>query len=761
MLLNWPQKQSLFDDLRTTLKSTPTQDILFLEETFQLLDDCKNRFLSEEECENCKKLAKSGDFVVLSRYLDLQLGSWFSEEEDDLFSFATRIQESWLLANALCKHVLCPEEGDFLNELSLKWVQKAFFSYLNSLKIKCASEMKNIEDDQPLEKMRQILRKALKDEGPDLLFKDRLFLEDLLKGMEQNKESISYLVDFFSALEQLNFWEERIQEILQKLLKLSSASLEVHEISTLKEQLASFEREILSFHEDLGQHVSHMISSGFSEAQKAIMVGKFRRGFHEINNAYGDLKGKLLKETVDEHLCCMCHFSKNISMNWPIKNAVVDIHEGNPPTLPKFEKTSSFAQSSKASILIFTCGGGAGHLSATKAMGQCGEGKYHILVASTLEETLASSDILRKLTFDFTQEKLYNNLLKNEEFEWIKLITSLGPFFFMMQQKKIEHLMRLEVLKQRPDMLISCFPLMNSMLLNVAKEFNLPILIVTTDLDTGHFLKGMSPMACDLNYSNYKITLAYENPEMRQIIESTIPKEHIDVAGFPVRPAFNKEFSKAETDPIRKKYQIKDDEKVILVMMGGNAGRSIENYAEIFADCTDADLEEGLDKAEKLHVICLCGDQRIPENQEMLERINHLNVQSPHLTIKAFAATSEVAKLMSITDVLITKPGGCTTNEALAQKLPMIFHAPFALMDWEVFNMKFCIQVEMGARFKIQPNTTSLFNDGIKKNKKKLLPLVKDALCKKQQLKDGFYPFEKKDFGKEFLRLVTEMLPNP
>ena len=82
-------------------------------------------------------------------------------------------------------------------------------------------------------------------------------------------------------------------------------------------------------------------------------------------------------------------------------------------------------------------------------------------------------------------------------------------------------------------------------------------------------------------------------------------------------------------------------------------------------------------------------------------------------------------------------------------------------MDWEVFNMKFCIQVEMGARFKIQPNTTSLFNDGIKKNKKKLLPLVKDALCKKQQLKDGFYPFEKKDFGKEFLRLVTEMLPNP
>jgi processive 1,2-diacylglycerol beta-glucosyltransferase len=756
MQLNWPQNQNLYEDTKTLTRCFLTSDDIFLEETLTLLDECKNRLLSEEECENLKKLAKRGELVVVDRYLDLQLGDRLSEENDDLFSFATQVQESWLLANALGKYVLCPQESDFLAELTIKWVQKSLYTWLASLKIAIPVELRNLDEADPLGKMRQILEHILKMQNSSLDLKDKLFIEELLKGIEQNKDTLSYLTLFFSSLEQLNFWEERLIETRDRLIHLREIPLEVREISVLKENLASFEREILSFHEDLGHVISHLICGPLSEPQKSIIIGKFRRSFQEINNAYGDFKGKLLGIQTDEHLCCMCHFSKNITMNWPIKNAVIDLYEGNPPIQKQEIASDHPRQNSTSSILIFTCGGGAGHLSATKAMGQSASGKYHVLVASTLEDTLAANDILRKLTFDFTGEKFYNHLMKNEEFEWVKLITSLGPFFYMMQQKRIEYLIRLEVLKQSPDMLISCFPLMNAMILNVAKEFNLPLLIVPTDLDSTLFMKGMNPTTCDLNYPNYRITLSYEDPEMRNIIECIIPKNRIDVSGFPVRGAFNQEYSREEMEQVRKKFQIPENEKVILVMMGGNAGRSIETYADIFADCTDEDLVEC---NEKLHIVCICGDQRVTENQEMKDRINNLVPKSSQIKIKGIPGTAEIAKLMSIADVLISKPGGCSTNEAIARKLPMIFHAPFALMDWEVFNMKFAIRNKIGARFKIQSNTATLFNGGMKKNKKKLLPLIKDALNRRNELKNGGALFEKKDFGKEFLRLVKELIP--
>jgi processive 1,2-diacylglycerol beta-glucosyltransferase len=319
-------------------------------------------------------------------------------------------------------------------------------------------------------------------------------------------------------------------------------------------------------------------------------------------------------------------------------------------------------------------------------------------------------------------------------------------------------LIRLEVLKQSPDMLVTCFPIMNAMFLNVAKEFNLPILFVTTDLDTTPFTKGMNPTTCDLNYPLYRMTLAYEDAEMRGIIESIIPKNRIHVSGFPLRPAFNQELPKSETDQFRKKFQILESEKVILVIMGGNAGRSIETYAEIFADFKDEELTERNGHSERFHVICICGDQRVAGNQEMKERINAMIPKSSLIKVKGIAATPDIAKLMSIADVLITKPGGCTTNEALAKRLPMIFHAPFALLDWEIFNMKYTVRAKMGSRFKMQSNSPKLFQSGMRKNKKKLLPLIRDAIKRRQELKKD-PSLKHKDFSKEFLKLIEELMP--
>jgi processive 1,2-diacylglycerol beta-glucosyltransferase len=545
-----------------------------------------------------------------------------------------------------------------------------------------------------------------------------------------------------------DYWEEITKEIERRIRNMTALPLKIESYELLHSRFAILEKQLTTFQEDLWKAVSLFLPSTLSKTDYARKLGTFRRRFQEINNAYGELKAKLLRTAVDEHLLCHCHFSSRLSQ-WPINNRIIDVHEHTPPNPSRIRKQS------KASLLVFTCGGGHGHLSATKAMGQNMFGKYHILVADTLEDTLASYDILKKLPFDISQEKLYNYLLKNEKFKLLKLLIAAGPLNFRLHQKKIEHLIRLEVLKQNPDMLISCMPFINSMILNIAKELKLPFLVIPTDLDTRSFSSGMTTKTCDLHYPHYRFALAYDVPEMRQLAEPYIPKEKICISGFPVRPAFNEELSEEALLRVRQKYHIEKDAKVILIMMGGNAGLATENYARILAAIKEEELKE--DMPQKLHVLCLCGDQRVAADQEMYARINALSPKSPRVTIQGIPATSEIDKLMSISDILITKPGGCTTNEALAKNLPTIFHAPFALMDWEIFNMEFCIKQNMGARFKLQSHLGHLTQGEIVRNKIRLLPLIKEAFKQKLAAKEKKL-FEKKDFRIEFDKLVEELL---
>lgn len=742
MLLRWPQNHIEEEHLSHWISSS-MQDEAFLKQTIELLDEWNTLWISEEECKHLKILLDRGEVDLVYRYLDLQLSYRNAKDKEIL-------HDSLELEKHLDLYIKNPQKSHLLLEVGTRCIQHTLYTWFLSLNLESPAEFKNLKEADLAKKIQRILQNILKEQSLNLNIRDRFFIEEFLKGMQQSDDDLEYLNRFCSSLEQINLWESTLNDICDEIKQMEERLTRLEDEQTLRLQLNYFEKEVLNLHQLLGKSLATSLLPAFSETQQAIVIGKFRLLFQNINNAYGKLRGRLLSTSSDVHLCCMCHFSDTISDSWPINNRIIKIYDEG-------AKRSHAKSQSTSSLLIFTCAGGKGHLSTTKAMGQYAEGKYHILVASTLEDTLASTDFFKKLLFDFSQEKFYNHLLKNEEFEWLKLVTSVGPFFIMMQQESIERLIRLEIFKQNPEMIISCFPIMNSMFLNVAKEMNLPLLMVTTDLDTGLFVKGMHSKSCDLNYPNYRMTLSYEDPEMRAIIERVIPKDKIHVSGFPVRPSFSATPSNEDLNQIRKRFSIEENEQVILVMMGGNAGLATEKYAEILAEFQNGDVCMINQGKQPLHVICLCGDQNILENQQMLQRINQFTPKSSLVKIRGIPATEAIADLMSISEVLITKPGGCSTNEALAKKLPMIFHAPFALMDWEVFNMEFCIKVTMGARFKMA-SQISLFQDHHLKNKQKLLPLLKQAFQRRQELRKAIHAFESKNFREEFLYLVENLL---
>lgn len=571
-----------------------------------------------------------------------------------------------------------------------------------------------------------IIRELREQDGSPLPLKAKYLLAELLEEMDKQIDPLDYLHQFASHIELLLLLEEELHSLLAFLYAMPDGPIE-------EKKLLLFENALIALHKEYGYIIGELFLPLGNYAQ-ASWMGTFRLLFEEINSAYNQLRSRLTGQPSDLHITCFCHFAPDIQKRWPLNNRVICPSTHNQTTT-----------ASTASLLIFTCGGGQGHLSATKAMTDYAKGHFHIYVANTLEETLAASDPLRKIALNLSQEKLYNRLLKNEEYELLKLLTSIGPFFLMLQQERLEQLIRLEVLRHSPDVLISCFPIFNGIFLKVAKEFDLPLLIVTTDLDASLFTKGISE--CD--YARYRFTLAYEDAEMRRLIERHLPRENIAITGFPVRSSFTHLLSPEECQAIRNRYQIAPHEKVILIIMGGNASRATEKYAQILAQLEETDLDVSL------QVLCLCGDQAQRENCKMLRRINQLVPRSPRVKLQGLPATEEIAALMSIADILITKPGGCTTNEAIAKGLPMIFHAPFALMDWEVFNMEFCIRHNLGARFRMHANTVGFFQDGLTKNKERLLPLIKEALQKRASHNVSF---DRKVFKLEFLKLIYSLL---
>ena len=73
---------------------------------------------------------------------------------------------------------------------------------------------------------------------------------------------------------------------------------------------------------------------------------------------------------------------------------------------------------------------------------------------------------------------------------------------------------------------------------------------------------------------------------------------------------------------------------------------------------------------EKVQIIfCLGNNDKVREEMERNPRFQH-----PNIRILGF--TREIDKLMEVSDLLVTKPGGMTCTEGLAKGIPMLFHQP-------------------------------------------------------------------------------------
>ena len=207
-----------------------------------------------------------------------------------------------------------------------------------------------------------------------------------------------------------------------------------------------------------------------------------------------------------------------------------------------------------------------------------------------------------------------------------------------------------------------------------------------------------------------------------------IPDSKIFATGIPLSSKFLKDFHR---DEIFKELNLIPDKKTILFFGGGEFGLGKTRTVEIF---------EGFVKyCKNMQIIAISG-----KNEKMklaFEKI--VSKYQRKDSILVFEYTSQVPEFMSISDLVVTKPGGLTTTESLASHLPMVIINP--IPGQEEKNAKFLVKNGIAIWIKKQDNVEetlkNLFShpetlETMKENTKKLAKLhstkdICDILLKK------------------------------
>ena len=149
--------------------------------------------------------------------------------------------------------------------------------------------------------------------------------------------------------------------------------------------------------------------------------------------------------------------------------------------------------------------------------------------------------------------------------------------------------------------------------------------------------------------------------EARVYLEALgIPPEKITVSGIPIDPVFALKKDKQE---MRAKHGLAADRTTILLSAGGFGVGSV-----------DALVHALMPLQHRAQIVAICG-----RNEELKKRLTKLAARAKPdatVTLKPFGYTKEMDELMTASDLVLGKPGGLTTCEALAKGLVFVIVNP-------------------------------------------------------------------------------------
>ncbi|MBE5966445.1 MAG: UDP-diphospho-muramoylpentapeptide beta-N-acetylglucosaminyltransferase [Lachnospiraceae bacterium] len=210
-----------------------------------------------------------------------------------------------------------------------------------------------------------------------------------------------------------------------------------------------------------------------------------------------------------------------------------------------------------------------------------------------------------------------------------------------------------------PDVIISTLPFC-SQIVSMYKEktgSDLPLITCVTDI-TGH---------SEWISKNTDLYLVGSASVKDKFIRKGVLPEKIHETGIPVRMEFMKKaISKEKSSDLKTKR---------ILVMGGGLGLIPE----------DSDFYNGLNSLPGAEVTLISGNNH--------KLYHQLSGQYKHIRVLGFVPN--VYDYMQKADVVITKPGGITTFEAIYSEVPILALNPF--LQQEIYNAQYIKEMNIGA----------------------------------------------------------------
>lgn len=324
----------------------------------------------------------------------------------------------------------------------------------------------------------------------------------------------------------------------------------------------------------------------------------------------------------------------------------------------------------KKTVLVLSSRGGYGHTAAANTLQKLIGDRYELKVVHPIDQL--------RIWGVPSGEQFYNMMLKRG---WIRsmnfLARHLAPRLFRSRRHKIEKIIDSYIKAYQPNLVVSLIPYINYPASEAARKEEIPYLLVTTDNDLRNWAFGLEK----LRHPNFKVTIGSDLPTTRGILlKKKIPESAIETIGLPLRPDFIATKNEAQ---IREEYHIPPEKSVILVMMGGAGSKSSYEYARKIG---------GMDLST--HLIICTG-----RNEKLKKEIEKIKIHpSNSMTVLGF--TEKIADLMVMSDLIITKPGPGTINEAIAMQLPILVDNVDASLFWERANSEMVVNYGIGQKIK-------------------------------------------------------------
>ncbi|HRH46418.1 MAG TPA: glycosyltransferase [Pyrinomonadaceae bacterium] len=296
-------------------------------------------------------------------------------------------------------------------------------------------------------------------------------------------------------------------------------------------------------------------------------------------------------------------------------------------------------------VLILSAAVGAGHLRAAEALEKTFKQLNFAEEVKNIDVLNYTNPLFRRL-----YGKAYLDMVNNmpEVLGW--MYDSLDkPWENERRRLALDRLNTqpfINLLKnEKPDLAV-CTHFLPSEIISWLKakgKVSFPQAVVVTDFD------AHAMWLCH-HYEQYFVALEETKIHLAKI---GIPAEKITVSGIPIDPIFSEHKDKTA---IREKYGLDKDKLTIMVSAGGFGVGNIEHLLQALSE-----LET------PAQILAICG--RNEELQKKLEKLAVEKLNNERVTFKPIGFTREMDQYMSASDLIVGKPGGLTTSEALAKGL--------------------------------------------------------------------------------------------